>query len=98
MTAIQIKIMLHYYVFLTDYEGAEHVDLIDTTRKHFVDLELLRALDPRTPTPVPFLDQHCPQYTITPKGKAFVEMLKAVPVPEVQYEVQVQYVDPRFEK
>ncbi len=79
MTPIQIKLMLHYYVFPTDYESAEHPDLIDQARKHFVGLGLLRT-------------SAGPQYEITPKGTAFVEMLKDVPIPEIVY------VDPRFQK
>jgi hypothetical protein len=81
MTPLEIRIMLHYHVYLDDYEGPESNEILEQSLRFFVSNELLRKGD-----------KDCqPQYLITAKGTAYVDQLRSVPVPVVRY------VDPRFE-
>jgi len=80
MSPLEIKIMLHYFVRVDDYDGPENSVLLTRTCVGFVKNDLLRQ----------GTDVAGPKYVISPKGEAYVHMLQDIPVPVVQY------VDPRF--
>lgn len=80
MSPLEVRVMLHYHCSLTDWEGPEDKNFMFKLHQKMIRQDMLaRARE----------DEFGPQYLITPKGRAYVQMVLDVPVPIVNY------VDPR---
>ena len=72
MSPVRINIMLHYYCSPDDYEGKENAQFIEQTLQNFYSTGLLYHSEKGESKAV---------YTITQKGRVYVEALINIPVP-----------------
>lgn len=78
MTPLQINILLHYYACANDFrDGDLDAPAVKETIREFEVGHLLSANIARVMADIPG-----PLWQITPRGRAYVEVLQSVPLPE----------------
>jgi hypothetical protein len=84
MTPLKISILLHYYACGDDFRGGDFsAPAVREAISEFTASDLL--------APTPLESDNGPEFTITERGRVYVEALRAVPLPEKRWVVPASH-------